>query len=674
MSKAESSAVQIGSGSPYDVVDRLVQTLREGATPAPPWFLTHRQRWRWLVDTLMGHPIIRGHQRPRDFPTDPASRRAISFAVDLHGRLTVSWWGDRNSDVSCPFGSWLHAFVLLVEGNVLPSSKDPEREVQVALHWLIWQTLRVAKTDLGEGTIQRIMAALGMTLKDAPSLTGSADPKRIKDKNCPLGVNDAFGIAAEAAWVAGVRAAHKNQVDCASDRNRRRVDTLLNTPLWILTLKTYKVQPYLERAKTQWLARGASVWTSQALAIARELLLERGTKTEESTCPELLLLTDVDAVAEFVCFSDPDCCSIGSYLQGGLSEIWSFGSGGFHRMPRLRDVAARLNGEPAREINLSTCLPSFILDKKELSIHSLCESMKWLNKEEQADQIEKRTKDGSLCLVSFPCPTESDVQCQFVRGDQGLMDVANVEWLGGQEGMPMIGWSGIVWSLAGATYRMQAVQGLGESLDFPGLALKLNHKKWLLSLDEIGSKVSYVKLDGDNVGRALGTMPKLEAISASLQILANTYEGLRAGTAAAIANWCSVHTRTKPPTLPVELVYLGGDDVMCNLPNQYVDGFLAGFEQCAKSKGAVSFSGAVLTAPANLPDDEGKKMPEVAAVLVPRLLKWSKAQLRNEEPEESMKEIQRMSSDRGFRLAAVSTTKRTGTLNVWHFNIESENR
>ena len=99
-------------------LDAIVKTLQDGASQVPPWFLSHSQRWRRLLSTLMGHPLIRGGQRPRDFPSDPAARRAVSSAVGLH-RSDLPCWNAKFRDRSpyVRFGDWLHAYALLVEGE-----------------------------------------------------------------------------------------------------------------------------------------------------------------------------------------------------------------------------------------------------------------------------------------------------------------------------------------------------------------------------------------------------------------------------------------------------------------------------------------------------------------------------------------------------------------------------
>ena len=84
----------------------LVEALREGATEAPPWYLSHGQRWRWLVETLMGHPLIRGGQRPRDFPAVPGGRQAVACAVELQAH-TIHAWGSIPPTLQAPFGTWL---------------------------------------------------------------------------------------------------------------------------------------------------------------------------------------------------------------------------------------------------------------------------------------------------------------------------------------------------------------------------------------------------------------------------------------------------------------------------------------------------------------------------------------------------------------------------------------
>ena len=224
-----------------------------------------------------------------------------------------------------------------------------------------------------------------------------------------------------------------------------------------------------------------------------------------------------------------------------------------------------------------------------------------------------------------------------------------------------------MWSLAGGTYLADSIQGLGESLGLEALVLRNQHKEWLTCLGEANGQVAYIKLDGDRVGNSLAALPGLCAFPAGLDIFDKTQAGLREGVRTALSAW--KHDR-QIPTLPIELVYMGGDDVMCNLPLRYLNSFLSGFERAAKPLVVKSFSGVVIEAPANISKELGKTIPEIASKLVPMALSWMKAYCRGDEIKVSLSDLDQIAKSYGFHLnLALGPSKIGPTLTVWRIRL-----
>lgn len=654
-----------------DPFNTLVQALNAGATDALPWFLTHRQRWRWLIDTLMGHPRIRGGQRPRDFPTDPASRRAVSCAVELHSREVLAW--DRiSSDQKSSFGSWLYAYALMLEGRVFPACIHPELAAQEAIQWTLWQILRITGRDYEEGSLHRILAALGIAPKEAPKLSGIPKPPASKCRHCvgdcrlnlgtDMDCRAIVGIAAEAAFIAGNAAlSGSGSIEEATKHNRAQIKLLLDTQVWLIALKTHKVQERIERAKRLFVARGASVWASQALALGRELLINE-TDSQELGLPRLMLLNDVDAIASFACFDEPHCQSIAQILESRLRN------GVAKNNPRLLALLDSQSKAWGDSFDITTCLPNFCIETYYAgTIWDMCSKRTPLEEGALKEEKQKKEQQGTRCILSFDEPALVVEECGLVRGDRGLTPIGQIPWLADQKEKSKVGWNGIVWSLAGGTYLADSIQGLGENLGFDALVLRNQHKEWLDCLDEPNGQVAYIKLDGDRVGHSLAALPVLSAFPAGLDIFDKTQVGLRDGIHAALSAW---NQERLIPTLPIELVYMGGDDLMCNLPSRYLDGFLSGFERAVKPAVVKRFSGVVIEAPANISKELGKRIPEVASRLVPMALKWMKAYCRGDKMEVFLSDLAKISKSYGFNLSLVSTPAEIGpALTVWRFRL-----
>ena len=653
----------------------LVEALREGATEAPPWYLSHGQRWRWLVETLMGHPLIRGGQRPRDFPADPGGRRAVASAVEFQSRRVASW-GQLPGELGGPFGEWLYAFFLLVEdllrkapakaegdGPEAPATR--EAVALEALLWLIWQTLRAAGLHQDEGSCHKLLAGIGMSIQDAGGLTAAYNPKSPWGDACRLRAVAQVGLAAEAALSAATAPRAK-----PLRHHREPVRALLKTRIWILTVKGFEIQKYIARTQTFWLARGASAWASQCLAEVRETLLEL---SEEGVIPtHLHLVTDVDAVVRFACLTEPDCGLIQAALEERIGLAWSRGDERFARKhPRLASFLDSLPAGLTGDLDPRCCLPHLCLERSApRTLRQFCCRTRSKTEEERDEEKRAREQDGTRRIVRFPRQVPGAPACSYVPDEKGLVMEDRVPWLVGRLDKGLLGWSGMVWSLAGGTYRIHAAQGLGESLGESGLPLQLQHDPWLEALDESSSQVAYLKLDGDGVGTALGTMPQLRAFPAGLEIMHLTFQGLLDGAGAACRRWRLRHRGAPLLALPVDLIYLGGDDLMCNVPEPCVKAFLEGFADSPKPVGAPTFSGAVVVVPGGLLGPIGKMVSQVTNKVVPEALKLTKAKVKHRPWEEGLADLKRQAGEAGFLLTATMELERIGALKICRFTLE----
>ena len=402
----------------------LVEALREGATEAPPWYLSHGQRWRWLVETLMGHPLIRGGQRPRDFPADPGGRRAVASAVEFQSRRVASW-GQLPGELGGPFGEWLYAFFLLVEdllrkapakaegdGPEAPATR--EAVALEALLWLIWQTLRAAGLHQDEGSCHKLLAGIGMSIQDAGGLTAAYNPKSPWGDACRLRAVAQVGLAAEAALSAATAPRAK-----PLRHHREPVRALLKTRIWILTVKGFEIQKYIARTQTFWLARGASAWASQCLAEVRETLLEL---SEEGVIPtHLHLVTDVDAVVRFACLTEPDCGLIQAALEERIGLAWSRGDERFARKhPRLASFLDSLPAGLTGDLDPRCCLPHLCLERSApRTLRQFCCRTRSKTEEERDEEKRARSRTAPAALSASPgrCPARRPAAMSRTRRD-----------------------------------------------------------------------------------------------------------------------------------------------------------------------------------------------------------------------------------------------------------------
>ncbi len=653
--------------TPDRLIGDLVQALREGATPTTPCFLSHRQRWRWLMDTLQGHPLIRGNQRPRDFPTDPAARRILATAVALQ-KLPLPTWpeGKQVADGHPTLGGWAYAFGVVVDGLLAREHEGHEAICQNAVQWVLWAVLRASGQASSVAACQRLTGSLGMTLNEIPLLlTPDAKSPKVKALS-QLGEQATDALVAAAAEASLLAATAATLLDpgriSGLHAEHAKVTELLNLRFWLMSIKPIKVQTFLGRAQKKWLQRGASVWVSQALALAREYLASPGL----SGTPGRVLVTDIDALAEFITFVEPNANQMIESLQRHFERLWTGGGDLEARMPRLAQVAHMIGGSPDDlKARLSTLPPFEVQVSLPLNLYQLCAGRPGLSKQELKARKVEGEKDRRIAGWHPEPPAFDGPSCPWVADDWGRIPVEAIGWLRGHEKNPAIGWSALTWSRAGSPYRLQAHQGLGESVGKFGLALIQDHQKWLIELRESDGDHAYLKLDGDGVGVTLGTLPKLQANTVGLDILLHLQGGLLAGLHKVIDAWQTKHTGQTLTTLPLDLLYLGGDDLVCSLPAAYLEDFLAGFEGAALSSGVRSFTGAALVVPASF-----KAGGQVAPSLLHGLLEYAKTHTHGEATPQGLQDLYRELHGRGVGIRLVPQPGKNWGLSVWTFVME----
>jgi len=673
-----------GSGPP-DLVSQLLGVLQAGATPVPPWHLGHPARWHWLVDTLMGHPLVRGGQRPRDFPADPAGRRAVEVAVALQALPLQSWNLHRvPKDAHWRLGSWLYAFVLLMEGGVV--RRDPghaDQHFHEGILWVILQILRGMGKGADDSACQALLAALGMGLWDAGPLMEPALSRW--GSTCHLGQQQDNLVAAAAEGAALVACLEDAQTRGAQHepwlvaKNPLTRALLDQTGVWLVTLKTCRVQAYIERAQDVWVTRGASVWAAQALAFAREELLGGFREHERTGIPTLRLLADVDALTRFTCFEAPDCGVLKTHLRKRVRKLWSavgLANGALgRRYPRLTEFLKALpeRDRAAATTALSNCLPEFSIEVSgPFRLTDLC-LRRPPQSEEEVKIARTRVRSRSRLILKFPSVRAVGPPCAFVAQDRALAHKNAVPWMHPEQLPRMIGLTGLVWSLAGATFRMHTSQGLAEMLGLTGTALRSGTFEWLGEFGDAGREVAYLKLDGDHVGETLRRLPMLRALGAGLELHLRTFAGLRSGIRSA-QRWLEEQEPdpgcARRTSLPVEVIYQGGDDLLCMVPKALLDPFLRGFAAPGRILAAPTFTGVAITLPGAL-TRQGSPVPFLVAQLVPLALEWAKNRSRGLPVRGLEQKLRCMAHGQGYILHLPAQPKAFGRqVTIWPMAFE----
>jgi len=173
-------------------------------------------------------------------------------------------------------------------------------------------------------------------------------------------------------------------------------------------------------------------------------------------------------------------------------------------------------------------------------------------------------------------PSPHSMPCSFVENERGYVSQSPA-WLEdrGPRQQENYGWTSICWSLCGTTLRTHWHHGICGELGRDDYAMMpVSHGAWLEKLGMQAERLTFVKLDGDDVGARFIETPipsrPLTGLMLGRIVLARVIEATKRVLA--------IHdAHDRPKYLPVDLVYFGGDDIFFCLPGCYLEPFLRGF-------------------------------------------------------------------------------------------------
>jgi len=610
--------------SPLDrprLLTSICEVLRRASVPVPTWHLAPRDRWVMLRDTLLGHAPIRGGLRPRDLPFDPDAREAIHMAADVHGlepyevrkaipsEIGASPLQAAGKPGTITFRDWLVCYSALVEHRLRhdPENRDPV--CRSAVYDCIAELRRaLGFNERGGDTpeqcpfVHRMLGLLGLSQQEWSRLAAGGEDRQLARLGALLRTCD-------------LRQSDRNKFDAA---DQAKLGMLESKRFRVITIKTSKVQEYLARGRYHWLMRGASTWCAQALALTRDLVLSDNAHAEGA-----FLLSDSDAIVSFLGPEEITVDGIAESLGKRIVDFWDDDTDGKadsdERFPRLRAWRERAR---CVGVSPSSVMPDVVVTCSDpITLADLC----CVHKTGEGPEPHRR-------VLGWRKEFEGDSQCGYVECDRSLGTDAP-EWLRpeGRKSSNAMGWTSIVWTLCGATFRTHAYEGLAAKLALPDLSLApVDQGKWLEGLGRQNEPLVYLKIDGDSIGDRFKSsrIPELPGLGLALvqsvfrRLVAAARDLLAAGGSGPAAG------------LPLDLVYLGGDDLLCCVPQGLLPTLLESFgrEQDARDPWAsVTFTFAAIELPPKSDMDTGsgrellKRLTSGASRAIGPALEYAKA-------------------------------------------------
>ncbi len=572
----------------HEMQDGLIEALRTAAVDAPAWHLTSADRWQLLRNTLLGHVRVRGKLRPRDLPLDTSCQAVIDSAARL---LNLPPYTFSNGNIR--FRHWLGMFLLLPVAKAGAREETPPSadDLLCATILEICFTLRGGVTQdvvsqAASPFVQRLIGVLGLSQQEWDRL--------VRKYQAAVRQRTPTHDAVLARWAARVIALPaevrpediKNREEFRAALARRMTEfegqrpsiekmlaDLDDLACCYVTLKAEKPQRYINRGTRHWLLRGASGWCSQSLALARDLMCG---------FEGALLFSDSDAVVGMWFPRTVSQRKLQKRLDERLTEFWQLqdGAGMAERFPRLWAWLGE-NLPEGTGLQRNTNLPA--LSVRCLAALSVLDICLYRVAEEEAGakpSDDDTFADGTCARVL------GDVAVEFQTSPPWLQDESDEqETIDGTDSSKeknqkeRFGITSMIWALSGTAFRTHAYEGLCTALNVPDLRLQaVKHGKWLRQLGLPNDSLVHLKIDGDGVGDRFRTSSLADFPSLSMQLARMVQRRLVAGVQAVLEKFPAEPLQT----VPVDVVYVGGDDVYVILPWTVLDFFLSGFSDAVQ--------------------------------------------------------------------------------------------
>jgi len=573
-----------GDNDSFDhaTAEALLSALRQVSVSVPSWHLKETDRWHLFRDLLFGNCRVRGSLRPRDLPLDAACMQVLTAASKVQAMRPYQ---DANGRIA--FRHWLACFCLL---NSVATAREPTpklshsqqlacviTELVMSLHGAVPLTKPLLAAIAKHPFTQRLIGVLGLSQQEWESLrqTTGRDPA----KRCVSLARHAALIMAipnppqlahmdRQQWREELAAAlrQKDFPELHAEKKKAVLKSLDEQFCRQATLKIPGVQRYIAQGKHHWNFRGASAWCSQTLGVARDYFLDSSNG---------LMSSDSDAIVAAWLPSTADEPSLNDALRASMKQMWCMTPPATEAMhapfPRLAEwltqkIAALRTADSQISPLADNQLPTFNVRCKEpWSLLQVCTHR-------AAPEPKKRD------APNIPRPAEdASTECAHVIGHPPVFS-EYPPWLSPDSSRGRVGVAAVAWSLCGTTYRTHAHEGLCEAIGERQLQLQsVHHGKWLETLGMPDSHLTHLKLDGDHVGGRFTQEPLADSTWLSIELARLMQCRLIAGVRDTLAEHKRQHPLLAHRPLPVDVVYLGGDDLYVCLPWDLVDVFLSGF-------------------------------------------------------------------------------------------------
>lgn len=539
-----------------DLLAKIEVLLNASSTSVPIAQLTCSERFELYIDLLRGHVPFRGG-KIRDFPMSRYRFIAgelfeillkinakkiirngrIALEPNLADYINILYLVERASRGECldkdltTASDYYNALVLSVSKMVFLDDKESIRHVTMLLG--------VSNAEFNKFYDKKNNSHIRSLLKNTEHLLVISNHNFISDDKINE-VMDVYGI------------------------RKREIDTLISYRIKIVSIKTKKVQQYLDRCKTLFILRGASFWCSQVMSIVRDLVLD----IEDDSG----ILIDSDSI--IILFSNYNVNNnlldkVKVELSGVLGKEKVL-----NKYPRIEPYIDNFTNDIFPNIGLFEFVDVSLFD------FSTDKGIIRNDRVGNEYQIEFSSLKGkNLCSLI------NDKTCS----EQGFVP----EWYTQTKPDDSFSFDATLFSLCEISFNQQTLIESKYQLE-QDLKSRLNYSQYSsrvtreLNLNKV---ISYIKFDGDDIGKLFTSKSSIERPVLSFYLESNIKQSL-------VDALLQLERNTNRKHLVHDLIYAGGDDLFLSVPTDYEDFLVKAINEALRSNlPEISFTCSIIRVP-----------------------------------------------------------------------------
>ena len=334
-----------------------------------------------------------------------------------------------------------------------------------------------------------------------------------------------------------------------------KLEDLKNLKVNMLYVKTRHVQQFLDRCLNHFILRGASFWCSQVLSIVRDTVCEYDKLGAR-------LYTDSDSVIIMLVNNRLNEVEIRELITNTLTDREGKIINEnviFSHYPRLNLHYERAIAE---SMDITSVIPAIGISLQ--SNKSLLDFA--LDRSDENHLIKSYWSESNTLYLSEKTNTELRAKgCTGVDDSKAYTDksLQVPEWYRQKNKGENYGWQASLFSLTDISFKQQYLMEMQRWLSdelgyYPDY---FDYSKNIGEKFSLGTSSSFIKIDGDNVGRYFTSAPSACRPRFSICLEENIKHRFKTTILQIMQKYSLRH-------LPIDLIYFGGDDLVFVIPSE----------------------------------------------------------------------------------------------------------